>query len=90
MAAFHFRHFRCLAGNGIYRAGINARTTIGAGVCVDYKLVVALADGLHRAGGFACAARNTFARNYVCHDQSPWFVGLFFSHKFDGIYQQKS
>ena len=53
--------FLLSSGNCIHRAGICAGAAVGAGVCINYENIVALADGLHRAGGFACAAGNAFA-----------------------------
>jgi hypothetical protein len=55
------------SGDGIYRARIKACAAIGAGVAIDNELVIALADGFHRAGGFARAAGNALARNYMGH-----------------------
>jgi hypothetical protein len=77
-------------GNRVYRAGISTGATIRAGVGVDDKLVIPLADGFHRTGGLAGATGNAFARNDIGHDFTPyWLVGLFL-RKFAAIYQQKT
>ena len=54
---------RCLlaGGNSLYRAGFNASAAIGTKIGIDHKLIVALTDRLHRAGGFTCTAGNAFA-----------------------------
>jgi hypothetical protein len=60
-SAFFIDYRFPLAGrNGVNRAGIEARTAVGAGVWIDYKLVITLADSFHRAGGFTGAAGNAF------------------------------
>jgi hypothetical protein len=60
--------------NCVDRAGICTGSAIGAFVGIDDKLIVSLADCFNRAGGFACAAGNAFAGNYIGHDSSPSLV----------------
>jgi hypothetical protein len=55
------RIFPLSSGNGVNRAGIGACAAVGTGVRINNENIVALADGFHRAGGFARAAGNAFA-----------------------------
>jgi hypothetical protein len=55
----------------IYRTNFGAGAAIGAGIRIDNKLVIALADGFYRTGGLTGATRNALAGNYMCHDDSP-------------------
>jgi hypothetical protein len=64
---FSSKFYQLTCRDGIYRAGIGARSAIGAGIGVDNELVIALTDRFHRAGGLARTAGNALAGNYIGH-----------------------
>ena len=71
--------FLVLSRNRVDWAGFNTCATIGAVVSVDDELVVTLADCFYRTSGLACATGNTFAGNFMCHDNAP-YLGYFAIH----------